>query len=567
MKRGMLLMIMKKGSRRFVSAVLLIAMLVTSFASVPSVFAEETDADSEQIQEEVLEAQETEGEETETETEVTSEEGEEPEPEDEEAATLQEGAGGEHAQNMTLDANAEDLKLTMTATALTSKLYKKTNKFFKVKFTAKWNDADKVKKMEDDGWIFKYSLRDQDGKKLKDIDSIKKGVSYLVDKKTEYKIRATVYKENKGKKSMNPYSPYESKSIGKLKFPAKPTDFKAKCKSTSNDVKLSWDKVKGAKGYYIYRSTSSKEPSKPFEFVEDNSYVDKNRSGKKTYRYYVQTVYPKRKSHGFEYQTASYLTKASKVTVNRFVTQDIRSIKWVKRLSGGAAILYDKATGNASHGKLKAGVRVEVLKKYPKRIPRGGRATRIYVKWTNGDKVKKGWINYRKHVKGRVIAQVAYSKGKALDWTKERKEEYVNKKGYKSKTKYLIWVSTYTQRANVFKGKKGHWKLIKSARVVSGEFLWWTKRGENFKIWKHSPRRIRYFVGSTTRKYWYHHLSHFQGGNAFHTVCWLYPGKGKQVNFIKANLQPGTKGCLRMHTPDAIWIYNNIPLETRVVIY
>ena len=109
-------MIMKKGSRRFVSAVLLIAMLVTSFASVPSVFAEETDADSEQIQEEVLEAQETEGEETETETEVTSEEGEEPEPKDEEAATLQEGAGGEHAQNMTLDANAEDLKLTMTAT-------------------------------------------------------------------------------------------------------------------------------------------------------------------------------------------------------------------------------------------------------------------------------------------------------------------------------------------------------------------------------------------------------------------------------------------------------------------
>ena len=62
-------------------------------------------------------------------------------------------------------------------------------------------------------------------------------------------------------------------------------------------------------------------------------------------------------------------------------------------------------------------------------------------------------------------------------------------------------------------------------------------------------------------------MNAFQGGNAFHTVCWLYPGKGKQVNFIKANLQPGTKGCLRMHTPDAIWIYNNIPLETRVVIY
>ncbi|MBR3146541.1 MAG: L,D-transpeptidase family protein [Eubacterium sp.] len=561
-------MIMKKGSRRFVSVVLLVVLLVTSFASVPSVFAEETGGSDEQVKEEVLETQDAAGDAEAAEENAAAEEMQEPEVFEEKAPALQSSADSEHAQSMTLDTNAEDLKLTISAESLTRKLYKKTNEKYKVKFTAKWSDADKVKRMEEGGWIFKYSLRDQDGKKLKEFDSVKKGVSYLVDKNTEYKIRATVYKEDsKGNKTKNPYSPYETKSIGKLKFPAKPKDLKAKCKSTSNDVRLSWDEVKGAKGYYIYRSSSKKIPSKPFEFVKDNSYKDKNRSGKKTYRYYVQTVYPKRKSHGFSYQTASYLTSAAKVTVNKFVTQPIRSIKWVKKLSGGAAILYDKATGNASHGKLKSGVKVEVLKKYPKRIPRGGRATRIYVKWTNGNKVKKGWIAYRKHVKGRVIAQVAYSKGKALDWTKERKEEYVNKKGYKSKTKYLIWVSTYTQRANVFKGKKGHWKLIKSSRVVSGEFLWWTKRGDNFRIWKHSPRRIRYFVGSTTRKYWYHHLSHFQGGNAFHTVCWLYPGKSKQVNFIKANLQPGTKGCLRMHTPDAIWIYNTIPLDTRVVIY
>lgn len=553
-------MFKEKGSRRFVSAVLLVVMLVTSFASVPSVFAEEAGENNETAQEEVLEAQDTAAVDAEAEAETVPEDDK---TEQEETAALQDGAGGEHAQNLALDVNAEDLKLTMEAEMLTKKLYNKVSGKLEIRFTAAWNDTAKVKDMKSNGWVFTYSLTDQDGNKLKTVKSIKKGVSYAVSRKKEYKIIAVVKKNNKAHQN----SPYQSNVIGPFKFPDKPKDLEAKCPSTNNDVTLKWDKVKGARGYYIYRSKSSKKPVKPIAFVEETSYKDTNRSGKKTYRYYVQAAFPKHKTHGFSYTSASARSKVAKVTVNQFITQDIRTIKWYKELTGGPATLYDKATGNASHGKLKSGARVEVLKKYPKRIPRGGRATRIYVQWTDGKKVKKGWISYPKHVKGRVRAQVAYRNGKAIDWPKVKKERYVNSKGYTSKTKYLIWVSMYTQRANVFKGKKGHWKLVKSFRVVSGEFLWWTKRGSNYKIWKHAPRRIRYFVGSTTRKYWYHHLSHFQGSNAFHTVCWVYPGKSKQVNFIKENLQPGTKGCLRMYTPDAVWIYDNVPLETRVVLY
>ena len=548
-------MIMKKELRRIISSVLLVVMLVTSFGSASAVFAEEEEKSDEP----------TVSEETES-VQAADDQGnvvEEPETQEqeEEALTVEApdadtvGGKGKSAKG-SKKTLAEDLVLTIKAEKV-NKAYKNMNQKFTVHFTAEWNDASKVKDMTKDGWTFEYSLRDQDGKKLQDIKKIGKGIDYKVSKNTKYSIYAVVKKG----KTKNPNSPYKTDVLGEFKFPDKPKNFKATCKSTDNDVKLSWKKVKGAEAYYLYRSKSKKVPSKPFKKVKGTSYTDENRKGD-TYRYYIQTVYPKRKTNGFQYQTSSYLTKAAKVKVNKFVTQDIRPIKWTKGLSGGPAILYNKKTGNASHGKLKSGVKVEVLDKYPKKIKRGGRASRIYVKWTNGKTVKKGWISYPKHVKGRVFAQVAYKNGKALDWPKSKKEEYVNKKKFKSKTKYLIWASTYTQRVNIFKGKKGHWKLIKSYRCVSGEFLWPTRLGENYKVWKKAPRRIRYFVGSTTKKYWYQYLSHFQGSNAFHTVCWVYPGKNKQVNFIKGNLQPGTKGCMRMYTPDAIWIYN-----TRVILY
>ena len=556
------MMIMKKEYRRFVSLILLVAMIITSFGSVSSVFAEgEENGDETTEEQKIVETEDTE-EETGTQTQESQSAAGKTASENKDTDSGKSGQDGKYTQKLQGDTLDEDLVLTISAEQV-NKVYKNKNQQFVVHFTAKWNSSTQVKDMENDGWTFTYTLRDQNGKKLKTIKSIRKGIDYKVDKKTQYSIYAVVKKG----KTNNPNSPYKTGVIGKFKFPAKPAKFNAKCKATDNNVKLTWSKVKGAAAYYIYRSKTDKVPSKPFEFVEGKTkYTDKNRNGA-TYRYYVQAVYPKRNTHGFKYQTSSYLTDAEKVKVNKFLTMKIRPIKWVKVIKGGAAILYNKRTGNASHGKLKSGVKVEVLNKYPKKIPRGGSASRIYVKWTKGNKVKKGWISYRKHIKGRVRAQVAYKNGKALDWTKRAKEDYVNKKKFNSKTKYLIWASTYAQKVNVFKGRKGHWKLIKSYRCVSGEFLWPTKLGPNYRIWKKAPRRIRYFVGSTTRKYWYQYLSHFQGGNAFHTVCWLYPGKSKQVNFIKANLQPGTKGCMRMYTPHAVWIYKNVPLNTRVVLY
>ena len=126
-------------------------------------------------------------------------------------------------------------------------------------------------------------------------------------------------------------------------------------------------------------------------------------------------------------------------------------------------------------------------------------------------------------------------------------------------------MNTYTQRVNIFTGKKGHWKLLRTDRCTSGIFIHSTGLGSGYKIWKHQPRRVRNFVNSTA-KYYYNKLSYFSKGNSFHTPCWRLSNNAS-VNHVKGNLQPGTQGCVRMNVEAATWIYNKVPLKTKVVCH
>lgn len=124
-------------------------------------------------------------------------------------------------------------------------------------------------------------------------------------------------------------------------------------------------------------------------------------------------------------------------------------------------------------------------------------------------------------------------------------ENFVNESGQKSKTKYLIWVSTYTQHLYIFKGKKGNWKLIKDWEVSTGKAASPTPSGFNKKLVK----QIRRYSGIN---YWWN----FQSMNSIH---------GKRSSYkIGA---PASHGCVRNFDSNAKWIFTKCKKGTGLIVF
>lgn len=121
-----------------------------------------------------------------------------------------------------------------------------------------------------------------------------------------------------------------------------------------------------------------------------------------------------------------------------------------------------------------------------------------------------------------------------------------NKKKFNSKSKYLVWISLSGQRVYVFKGKKGNWKLVR-------QFLCSTGRGGNGTPYGKGrvsgKQYVWYFNGSPVANY----ATRIPGG-AMHT--WRSGGFG----------YPRSHGCTRAAVPDAMFVYNNVPVGSAVYI-
>ena len=152
------------------------------------------------------------------------------------------------------------------------------------------------------------------------------------------------------------------------------------------------------------------------------------------------------------------------------------------------------------------------------------------------------------HVNGKSI----YTTRK---YSKERKLAFVNVKGYSSSTKYLIWISHYTQQVTIFKGSKGKWKIVRSCPCSSGKASTPSPKG----VFKTSYKETGWYYVNTKELY----VTHWCGRNSFHTrplyndgsVC--SPAMGR----------PASHGCARLPNSDAYYIYKNIPKGTTVVSY
>lgn len=437
---------------------------------------------------------------------------------------------------------SDTLKVALKAVPVNQKAYKNKDGGLKVTFELEWEDEEIYKAMVADGWKFSFDLKDiasgkdmnyAEGKKFKVTSDQNKG--YIM----------TITAEKDGEETQT----FTAKA-SRFKFPAKVKKVTAKCPSDSHTVTLKWKKVSGAAGYYIYRSTKKSKPSKPIKKISGGStvkYKDEKLPGKKKYYYWIQTI-GSYTNNGEQYQTVSAFSGSDSAKVNKFLLCKVRTIRWYFYLKSKTK-LYKSKTGSAVKKTLPKGTKVFIPFLNPKI-----NNDRIYV--TN----YKGWIKREtlKDIKG----EVAYKNKQALDWTKEDKEEFVNKKGYSGDTGYLVWTNQYTQRVNVFKGKKGHWKLVKSMRCTTG--VWERRTGNSSKliIKRHQARRDK--TSETGYRYYYINLSVF--GNAFHSPAWRF-GTKHCIKAVKKNLQPDTSGCVRMSVADSSYVYHKVPLKTRVVIF
>lgn len=149
-------------------------------------------------------------------------------------------------------------------------------------------------------------------------------------------------------------------------------------------------------------------------------------------------------------------------------------------------------------------------------------------------------------------SKCVYTKKK---YSTEVKTAFVNYKGYSSKTKYLIWISHYTQQVSIFEGTKGDWKMIRTFICATGT----AKNHSPIGVSKISYKEPGWFYATTKELY----VSHYWGRNSFHTRPLWNSGAVQNPTIGK----PASHGCVRCYNQDAKYIYDKMPINTTVVSY
>lgn len=139
------------------------------------------------------------------------------------------------------------------------------------------------------------------------------------------------------------------------------------------------------------------------------------------------------------------------------------------------------------------------------------------------------------------------------DFTKRTKNAFVNSRTLKSKTKWLIWVSTDRQSLNVFRGSNRKWSLYKSFKCSTGMANWSTPLGR---------RTIKRKFRSVYSEEFDSHLAYFLefGGSGIHV--WPGPHEGQFIG-----KKPCSHACVRLGRKAAIWCYQHIPVKTLMYVY
>lgn len=291
---------------------------------------------------------------------------------------------------------------------------------------------------------------------------------------------------------------------------------------------LTWGKVKDADSYIVCRYNSS---AKKWEVIKKGltklTYTDKKLSEGKKYKYRVAA-----ENKGGTGDYSDTLT----ISVKKTPSDDKpRSIGYKATVKSRAPLFNTKSSSK----------RVKYLNKGTSVTTIDYGKGRYQIKLSNG---KTYWLS-----KDRLTFRASIWTTK--DYSTKAKEDFVNKKGYKSPTKYLIWISQYTQRVIIYQGSKGKWKMIRNCRCATGTHLHMTPKG----VHKITYKEKGWFYKTTYEK----PIVHFQSQNSFHSRIKNYKG-----GYADATIgRPRSKGCVRLYDEDINFIYKKCPKGTTVVSY
>ena len=185
-------------------------------------------------------------------------------------------------------------------------------------------------------------------------------------------------------------------------------------------------------------------------------------------------------------------------------------------------------------------------------------------------KMKTGWVKisntkyYYAKASGELYANQSFTvKGETYyagaDGVINLNSSVSKAQGYSSTSSYLILVNLKEQKTYVFKGSKDNWLPEKEFSCSTGTSNHPTPEGEY-----RTTMRTSYFDSFGYRCWW---ATGFIGGEyLFHSSPYNM-GDSPKVCADYTMGTPSSHGCIRMKLDDAKWIYDTIPIGTKVVIY
>ncbi len=142
------------------------------------------------------------------------------------------------------------------------------------------------------------------------------------------------------------------------------------------------------------------------------------------------------------------------------------------------------------------------------------------------------------------------------DHSNSDKEIFVNAKNYSSDTDWLVWINLERQKINVFKGSQGKWKIEAVFPCATGKNTTPTIDG----VFKYS----KYLSYWDFEEYYVKYVMVFNGGHAFHTRTY----RTSNDKLLDETIGTTTSlGCVRMYDQDVLWLRDNLPLYSTVVVY
>lgn len=333
---------------------------------------------------------------------------------------------------------------------------------------------------------------------------------------------------------------------------------------TYNAVKITWNKVSGASGYGIFRSTSVNGPYTRLTLVnaKSASYIDKQVVCGQPY-YYKVYAYKTTNGKGYYGQGSTPdvghpLPLRSEFTSQTIPSKTAVTLKWTKSAGAkGYAIYRDsgegyeeiKAINNANTlSWTDTGLDPEIEYKYKIRaftIVNNKRVysysySAVYVRELGGWKYVNGYKLYFNN-KGEVVQDVSNLIGK--------------------QSSYVLKINRSKDMVTVYAkdGENGYIIPVKAFICSDGNG---TPTGTFYTPAKY---RWRELMGPS----WGQWCTRITGGILFHSVYYNSYNDKYDLSVSAYNMlgQTASHGCIRLTSRDAKWIYDNCPLKTKVIIY